>query len=51
MTRRQKREQAAAFSRNAGVHNPAMAVTKVRELARDLGGMAILKQLVDVLSE
>jgi hypothetical protein len=49
--RRQKREKATAVSRNAGVHNPAMAVTKVRELARDLGGMTILKQLVEVLSE
>jgi hypothetical protein len=49
--RRQKREKAVAVSQSAGIHNPAMAVTKVRELASQLGGMRILKQLVDVLSE
>jgi hypothetical protein len=50
-TKRQKREKAVAVSQGAGIQNPAMAVMKVRELASQLGGLKILKQLVDVLSE
>jgi hypothetical protein len=49
--RRQKREKAAATTRSTGMPNPAQAVTKVRVLARELGGLGNLKQLVDVLSE
>lgn len=49
--RRQKREKVAATTRSTGMPNPAQAVTKVRMLARELGGLRNLKELVDVLSE
>ena len=49
--RRQKREKAAAVIQRTGTPNPAQAVTKVRTLALELGGLKNLKQLVDVLSE
>jgi hypothetical protein len=49
--RRQKREKVAATTRSTGIPNPAVAVTKVKTLALELGGLKNLKQLVDVLSE
>jgi transposase len=49
--RRQKREKAAAVIQRTGTPNPAQAVTKVKALALELGGLKNLKQLVDVLSE
>ena len=49
--RRQVRANAAAMTQRNGTPNPAMAVTKVKTLARELGGLENLKQLVDVLSE
>jgi hypothetical protein len=49
--RRQKRENAAAVTRMNGMPNAALAVTKVKILADELGGLRNLKQLVDVLSE
>jgi hypothetical protein len=49
--RRQTRANAAAVTSRNGTPNAATAVTKVRTLARELGGMKNLKELVDVLSE
>jgi hypothetical protein len=49
--RRQTRARAAAVTQRNGTPNPASAVTKVKVLARELGGLQNLKQLVDVLSE
>lgn len=49
--RRQKREKVVAATRSSGMPNPAQAVTKVRVLALEIGGLRNLKQLVDVLSE
>jgi hypothetical protein len=48
--RRQKREAVAATTSRHGISNPTQAVIRVRELARDLGGFANLKSLVDVLT-
>jgi transposase len=47
--RRQKREKAAAMIQRTGTPNPVQAVMKVKTLARELGGLKNLKQLVDVL--
>src|SRR4051812_17187091 len=44
---RQQRAQAAETTRTTGMPNPATAVTKVKALARELGGLRNLKQLVD----
>jgi hypothetical protein len=49
--KRQIRANAAAVTERNGTPNPAVAVTKVKLLARELGGLKNLKQLVDVLSE
>jgi len=49
--RRQKREKAAETTRTTAMPNPAQAVAKVKSLARELGGLKNLKQLVDVLAE
>src|SRR3954468_16280386 len=49
--KRRVRRDAAAVTRRNGTPNPVQAVTKVKLLARELGGMANLKQLVDALSE
>jgi hypothetical protein len=48
---RQKRAKWAAVTQLNGTPNPVQAVTKVKILARELGGLKNLKQLVDVLSE
>jgi hypothetical protein len=48
---RRRRAKAAETTRAAGMPNPALAVTKVKTLARELGGLKNLKQLVDVLAE
>lgn len=49
--RRQARANAAAVTTRNGTPNPASAVTKVKSLARELGGLKNLKELVDVLSD
>jgi hypothetical protein len=49
--RKQKREMAVSASKAAGLSNPVHAVTKVKALAAELGGMKSLKQLVDLLSD
>lgn len=48
--RKLKREAAVSASRAAGLSNPVAAVTKVKALAVELGGMKNLRQLVDLLS-
>ncbi|MFL5327912.1 MAG: hypothetical protein ACJ8C4_03270 [Gemmataceae bacterium] len=47
---RQRRDAAVAASRQSGNNNPVQAVMQVKKLAEEMGGLKILKQLVDVLS-
>ncbi len=49
--RKEKRERVAASSRQAGISNPVELVQRVKDLARDVGGIATLKRLVDLLAE
>ncbi len=49
--RKEKRERVAASSRQTGVTNPVELVLRVKDLAREVGGIANLKQLVDLLAE
>ena|SRR5438105_4562083 len=51
MKRRAKRERVAAASRNASNANPVEVVLRVKDLAREVGGIRNLKQLVDLLAE
>jgi hypothetical protein len=46
-----KRARVAATSRSTGTPNPVEVVTRVKELARDVGGVQNLKLLVDLLAE
>jgi len=49
--RKAKRERAAEASRTRAESNPVELVLRVKDLARDVGGIHSLKQLVDVLAE
>jgi hypothetical protein len=49
--RRAKRAQVAESSRETGVPNPLELVIRVKDLAREVGGIHNLKQLVDLLAE
>jgi hypothetical protein len=49
--RKDKRERVAASSRSTAVKNPVELVLRVKDLAREVGGMKQLKQLVDLLAE
>ena len=49
--RKEKRERVAASSRETGAANPVEVVLRVKDLAREVGGIANLKQLVDLLAE
>jgi hypothetical protein len=49
--RKEKRERVAASSRQTGTSNPVELVQRVKELSREVGGIANLKQLVDLLAE
>ena len=49
--RKAKRTRVAATSRSTGTPNPVEVVTRVKELARELGGVKNLKLLVDLLAE
>src|SRR5215510_1497166 len=49
--RRQRRERVAAASRQTAAVNPVEAVSRVKGLAREVGGIRNLKQLVDLLAE
>lgn len=46
-----KRERVAASSRQTALHNPVEVVLRVKDLAREVGGIANLKLLVDLLAE
>jgi hypothetical protein len=49
--RKARRELAEETSRQAGANNPVELVIRVKDLAREVGGMKYLKQLVDLLAE
>src|SRR5947209_10162037 len=49
--RRAKRERVAESSRQTGIKNPVELVLRVKDLAREVGGITYLKQLVDLLAE
>lgn len=50
-TRRAKRDRAAESSRQSGSKNPVEVVLRVKDLAREVGGIKNLKTLVDLLAE
>jgi hypothetical protein len=49
--RKAKRERVAESSRGTGVANPVELVLRVKDMAREVGGMENLKRLVDLLAE
>ena len=49
--RNARRDLAEETSRQAGAVNPLELVIRVKNLAREVGGMKNLKQLVDLLAE
>ena len=49
--RRAKRDRMAESSRQAGSKNPVEVVLRVKDLAREVGGIKNLKMLVDLLAE
>jgi hypothetical protein len=48
---KRQKDEAVAAGGKAGIPNPVQAVTKVKNLARELGGLGTLRQLVTLLSE
>jgi hypothetical protein len=49
--RRAKRARVAEASRNSAAGNPVEVVLRVKDLAREVGGIRNLKLLVDLLAE
>jgi hypothetical protein len=49
--RKQKRARVAAASERTGTGNPVEVVLRVKDLAREVGGIGNLKILVDLLAE
>jgi len=49
--RRAKRERVAESSRKTAAKNPVELVLRVKDLAREVGGVKNLKLLVDLLAE
>ena len=49
--RRAKRERVAVSSRQTPAANPVEVVLPVKDLAREVGGIRNLKQLVDLLAD
>jgi hypothetical protein len=49
--RRVRRERVAEASRQSGSKNPVEVVIRVKDLAREVGGIQNLKTLVDLLAE
>src|SRR5688572_17337201 len=49
--RRAKRDRVTASSRQASIRNPVEVVLRVKDLAREVGGIKNLKMLVDLLAE
>jgi hypothetical protein len=50
-SRKARRERVAESSRRAGAKDPVELVLRVKDLAREVGGIKHLKQLVDLLAE
>jgi hypothetical protein len=50
-SRKAKRARVAESSRNTGIPNPVELVLRVKDMAREVGGIRNLKQLVDLLAE
>ena len=50
-SRRARRERVAESSRQSGAKDPVELVLRVKDLAREVGGIRHLKQLVDLLAE
>ncbi|WP_439632024.1 hypothetical protein [Gemmata sp.] len=50
-SRKEKRARVAESSVSTGARNPVELVTQVKNLAREVGGIQHLKQLVDLLAE
>lgn len=48
---KEKRNRVAESSRQTGAKNPVEIVLRVKDLAREVGGIGHLKQLVDLLAE
>jgi hypothetical protein len=46
-----KRAQVAEMSQKTATHNPVELVLKVKNMAREVGGIGRLKKLVDLLAE
>jgi len=49
--RKQKRARVAAASEKTGTGNPVEVVLRVKDIAREVGGIQNLKMLVDLLAE
>lgn len=49
--RQKKRTDAAAMSQRMTANNPVELVIRIKSLAREVGGMKTLKQLVDLLAD
>jgi hypothetical protein len=49
--RKAKRARVAESSARAGIANPVELVLRVKDMAREVGGIRNLKQLVDLLAE
>ena len=49
--RKAKRARVAESSRKTGTPNPVELVLRVKDMAREVGGIRNLKQLVDLLAE
>lgn len=49
--RKAEREKVVESSRQMGSNNPVEIVLRVKDLARDLGGIQNLKKLVDLLAD
>ena len=49
--RKAKRAQVAESSRKSGAVNPVELVLRVKDIAREVGGIRNLKQLVDLLAD
>jgi hypothetical protein len=49
--RRQKRLRAVEASRDSGISNPVALIVRVKDLARNMGGLKNLQKLVDLLAE
>ena len=49
--RRQKREQVAETIKQSPARSPVDLIRQVKKLAEEVGGLKVLKQLVDLLAE